>query len=37
MLHTMLGGSLATMTWSVFRLRMEERPQDTEGNCEYNE
>jgi hypothetical protein len=30
-----LGGSLVTTTWRVLRLRMEGRPPDTEGSCEY--
>ena len=26
-----------TTAWRVFRLRMEERPADVEGSCEYIE
>jgi hypothetical protein len=33
----MLGGSLVTTAWRVHRLRMEGRPPDTEGSCEYTE
>jgi len=32
-----LGGSLVITSWRVLRLRMEERPPDTEGSCEYTE
>jgi hypothetical protein len=34
---SMLGGSLVTITWHVLMLRMEGRPPDTEGSCEYIE
>jgi hypothetical protein len=34
---TTLGGSLVTTAWHVLRLRMEERPPDMEGSCEYIE
>jgi hypothetical protein len=34
---TMLGESLVTTAWRVLRLRMEGRPPDTEGSCEYIE
>jgi len=34
---SMLGGSLVTTAWRVLRLRMEGRPPDTEGSCEYIE
>jgi len=33
----MLGESLVTMAWRVFRLRMEERPPDMECSCECTE
>jgi len=31
----MLGVSLVTTAWYVFRLRMKGRPRDTEGSYEY--
>jgi len=33
----MLCGSLITTAWRVLRLRIEGRPSDTEGSCEYIE
>jgi len=34
---SMLAGSLVTTAWRLLRLRMEERPPDMAGNCEYIE
>jgi hypothetical protein len=34
---SVLGGSLVTMAWRVLSLRMEGRPPDMEGSCEYIE
>jgi hypothetical protein len=34
---SMLGGSVVITAWCVLRLRMEGRPPDTEGGCEYIE
>jgi hypothetical protein len=31
------GGSFVTTAWHNLRLRMEERPPDEEGSCEYIE
>jgi hypothetical protein len=31
------GSSAVTTAWRVLRLRMEERPADMEGSCEYIE
>jgi hypothetical protein len=37
-LQSMISGSSAVTTaWRVLRLRMEERPADMEGSCEYFE
>jgi hypothetical protein len=33
----MFGRNLVTTAWRHLRLRMEGRPPDTEGSCEYNE
>jgi hypothetical protein len=33
----MLGGPLVTTAWRIVGLRMEGRPPDTEGSCEYIE
>jgi len=33
----MLGESLVTTAWRVLRLRMEGRPSEMEGSCEYIE
>jgi hypothetical protein len=35
--NTILDGSLVTTAWRVLRLRMEGRPPDMEGSCEYIE
>jgi hypothetical protein len=36
-IRAMIGGSLVSTAWRVLRLRMEGRPPDTEGSCEYIE
>jgi hypothetical protein len=34
---SLLSGSLVTTAWHFLRLRMEGRPLDMEGSCEYIE